>query len=252
LSYAADYLNDFKETNAIATHDEVVAKVPLVKHSVEEWFAQAGCSEVCDHFIRAVVGHRKFDQDKRTYLVSTFVTISDEAFCLLVCENNLEKWLDMYKREDRKQSNVVPKYTNGGRSNNANGSSRRNKGWSQTGTRRYVQLYEFVTNQRKTVNRKLAEKSYLMEKTNEYESRRPNRGKQLNGEEIEVEIPHSLWDDCVGIVHEEINGIDRAPSGSITNEDEEDDESLGENDETSDQISAKIAALRSRGKVFQA
>ena len=80
MSYAANYLNEFKETNAIATHDEVVAKVPLVKHSVaEEWFAQADCSEVRDHFIRAVVGHQKFDKNKRIYLVSTFVTILDEA-----------------------------------------------------------------------------------------------------------------------------------------------------------------------------
>ena len=62
-----------------------------------------------------------FDQDKRNHLLSRFVTVSDEAYALLVCENNLEKWFDMYKRQDRKKSDVVPKYTNGGKSNHTNG-----------------------------------------------------------------------------------------------------------------------------------
>ena len=90
-------MNDYKETNLIATNEEVAVKVPLVQNAVEDWFNVTNCAGFCDHFIRAVVGHRKFDQDKRNYLLSGFVTVSDEAYALLVCENNLEKWVEMYK-----------------------------------------------------------------------------------------------------------------------------------------------------------
>ena len=123
----------------------MAVKIPLVQNAVEDWFDVTNCADFCDHFIRAVVGHRKCYQDKINYLLSGFVTVSDEAYALFVCENNLEKWIDMHKCQDRKKSDVIPKYTNGGRSNHTNGSSRRNKEWSTSGTRWYVELYEFVT-----------------------------------------------------------------------------------------------------------
>ena len=81
-------MNDYKEDNLIATNEEVAVKVPLVQSAVEDWFDVTNCADFCDHFIRAVVGHRKFDQDKRNHLLSRFVTVSDEAYALLVCENN--------------------------------------------------------------------------------------------------------------------------------------------------------------------
>ena len=248
-SLITDYLNDYKETNLIATNEEVAVKVPLVQKPVEDWFDVTNCADFCDHFIRAVVGHRKFDQDKRNHLLSRFVTVSDEAYALLVCENNLEKWVDMYKRQDRKKSDVIPKYTNGGRSNHTNGSSRRNKGWSSSGTRRYVQLYEFVTAQRKQVDRKLAETNYKKAKIAEYDTEKPNK-KRKGSEEDEtndIVIPHSLWDDV------EDNDDDETSEDYQEVMDEEDEEEATSHENVSQRLkAAHIAALRKKGKFYQA
>ena len=159
-----DYLDEFKESEMIATNDEVIARIPMANLKAEEWFGLVDYSSFSDHFLRAVVGNRKFDQDKRSCLLSNLVTVSDEAFAILVCENNIEKWIDMHKRNDRKQSNVVPKYTNGGKSNNSNGTSKRNKGWSMLGTKRYVELYQVVTMWRKQNERRIFEEEYLKKK----------------------------------------------------------------------------------------
>ena len=41
-------------------------------------------SFACDHFLRAVVGHRRFDCDKKESILSNWITVSDEAFAMLL------------------------------------------------------------------------------------------------------------------------------------------------------------------------
>lgn len=248
ISHLTDYLNTFKETNFISNNEEVAERIPLLQMVVEDWFDVTDCSMFCDHFIRAVVGHRKFDQDKRNCLLSTFVTVSDEAYALLVCENNLEKWIDMYKRRDKKSSSVAPKYTNGGKSNNLNASSRRNKGWSVSGTKRYVELYRFVTAQRKQKDRQLAEQAYMNAKIDEYETERPSRKRKHDQEEEdEIEIPHSLWDDME--VDENSAHKDEAGCGTI----EENQMGGSSQDAITQRLQeAHTAARQRRGRVYQA
>ena len=47
-------------------------------------------SKFCDHFLRAVVGHGRFDCDKKESILSNWITVSDEAFAMLVGENNID------------------------------------------------------------------------------------------------------------------------------------------------------------------
>ena len=82
-----------------------------------KWIKKGNRSKFCDHFLRAIVGHtRRFDCDKKESILSNWITVSDEAFFMLVGENNINQWIDMYRRDDKKKSDVIPRYTNGGKS----------------------------------------------------------------------------------------------------------------------------------------
>ena len=153
--------------------------------NVEGWCDKSDYGKFCDHFLRAVVN----------IMLSKLSTVSDEAFALLVCENNMERWIDMYARTDRKSSEVIPKYTNGGRSQVGNGSSQRCKGWSVEGTRRYNAIFRYVAALRASTSRKDFEVHYLEDKKLEFEKERALKKKRSVGraEEDEEEIVHSLW-----------------------------------------------------------
>ena len=72
-----------------------------------EWINKGNQLKFCDHFLRAVVGHRRFDCDKKEIL-SNWITVSDEAFAMLVGENNIDRWIDMYRRDDKKNRMSFP------------------------------------------------------------------------------------------------------------------------------------------------
>ena len=137
-----------------------------------EWINKGNRSKFCDHFLRAVVGHRRFDCDKKESILSNWITVSDEAFAMLVGKNNIDRWIDMYRRDDKKKSDVTPRYTNGGKSQVQNGSSQRCKGWTVEGTKRYGQLYCLVEKERATIARQEFEEHYLKKKKEEFENER--------------------------------------------------------------------------------
>ena len=91
---------------------------------------------------------------------------------MLVGENNIDQWIDMYRRDDKKKSDVIPRYTNGGKSQVRNGSSQRCKGWTVEGTKRYGQLYCLVEKERATISRQEFEEDYLKKKKEEFENER--------------------------------------------------------------------------------
>ena len=125
-----------------------------------EWIKKGKQLKFCDH-LRAVVGHRRFDCDKKESILSNWITVSDEAFAMLVGKNNIDQWIDMYRRDDKKKkSDVIPRYTNGGKSQVRNGSSQRCKGWTVEGTKQYGQLYCLVEKERATVSRQEFEEDY--------------------------------------------------------------------------------------------
>ena len=93
--------------------------------------------EFLEYFVSAVVGKKVFKQFKCEKLLSEFVSKSDEAFALVVLENNLDTWTDMARLNVTKGSTVPKKYTNGGLSKNEIASSKKLQGWSVEGQKRF-------------------------------------------------------------------------------------------------------------------
>ena len=80
--------------------------------------------------------------------MSKYATISDEAFALLILENNYETWMDMALTGNTKTSKIPQKYTNGGMSQGKVGTSQHNKGWSDEGLCRFNELFDLVEKNR--------------------------------------------------------------------------------------------------------
>ena len=93
------------------------------------------------------------------------VSVSSEAFGLLILENYWDRWLDFYAMSDGElatkkgtkmrsvQSSVLPKYTRGGTTYDKDAEKKAGvnirKGWSMKGINRFNQLYDFVLKDRR-------------------------------------------------------------------------------------------------------
>ena len=96
-----------------------------------------------DRFVRQVVGARKFDKWAVGLRISAFVKISDEAFAMLVYENQEDRWKQMLKDKTTK-STIAAKWTDGGKPKGDTGRSRKAKGWDNSGILRFNKLCELV------------------------------------------------------------------------------------------------------------
>jgi hypothetical protein len=88
-------------------------------------------------------------------------SVSDEAFTLLLLENNFDRWLDIFDmnkgqvsvrrgQKTRKfESDVATKYTRGGHVYKATDKTKEVKGWSSTGIERFNFLFDKVRKDRK-------------------------------------------------------------------------------------------------------
>ena len=92
--------------------------------------------------------------------MSHYATTCDEAFAILIFENNLDAWIDMGMRKDTSSTEVPRKYTNGGNSKGELGSSQNNKGWSAQGLKRFNELFDKVKENRKAPQAKLFEENF--------------------------------------------------------------------------------------------
>jgi hypothetical protein len=99
-----------------------------------------------EKFVVQVVGVARYRSKVSSQFLSSFVTIGDEAFALLVLENCEEKWVDMHSNGVTK-SKMKNKYTDGG-SSAKSGRSRMLKGWSNKGLNRFNELFKMVKKDR--------------------------------------------------------------------------------------------------------
>ena len=125
----------------------------VVKKRYDPAYRDAYCAFL-DYFIGSVVG--KFAFSDRCYRepLGDYVNVSDEAFTILVFENNYERWHAMFENNNNwKHSDVLPKWTNGDNSNrklnkgkisDQNGSSAKMRGWNFLALQRYNQLCEEI------------------------------------------------------------------------------------------------------------
>jgi len=112
-----------------------------------------------DRFVRAVVGAGKYDSMSASHNLSNFVCVGDEAFALLVYENQEDRWWEMHTTGSTKSAKQA-KFTDGGKSSRQSGRSRLGKGWDNAGIKRFNQLCKMVHNDRVSAHAKSFEKEY--------------------------------------------------------------------------------------------
>ena len=119
--------------------------------------------EFLEDYVSAVVGKNDFRRKSKQMLLSSFVTISDEAFALLTVKNNEEVWPVKYYNSNLREGETPleepkPRYTNRRRTT---GSAR--DGWTPEGMKQFITYYKMVAENRKSVEGLEFEKEYLEE-----------------------------------------------------------------------------------------
>ena len=109
----------------------------------------------CKRFLKCVVSSKKWNSNHLKHPMCEFVTVTDEAFALLVIMNSHERWSQMWLERDWKihtpheePSWPVPLFTNGGK-NARNGHTRRFCGWSNEGVQQFNTLCMMVKENRR-------------------------------------------------------------------------------------------------------
>ena len=128
-------------------------------------------NEFLESYVSIVVGKTEFRRKSKHMLLSSFVTISDEAFALLTIKNNEHVWPIKYINSVKKDGDILEeepktKYTNRRR---VSGSSR--DGWTCEGMQQFLTYYRLVEANRKTDIGKEFEKNYLENSNNDDEHR---------------------------------------------------------------------------------
>ena len=153
-----------------------------------------------DYLLSAVVGKHVCESCKHKALVSTYTTISDEAFALIVVENNWERWVDMHEQNNFKSSNIMPKFTNAGKTQySSNGSSNQKyKGWSAAGLKQFNEIFLMVKQNRNMKHALKWEEAFKLKKEQDYVAERVNKklkSSEQQDELQEIKICHELWDN---------------------------------------------------------
>ena len=109
------------------------------------------------HFLKQCYIRKWTTKLSNAIKISSILTVSDEAFVLLILENNWDRWMDLNKKSDNKYvpskrgsenpivSDVKPMYTN---INGRAGSNEVNRGWSKEGIKRFNVLCGMVKEDR--------------------------------------------------------------------------------------------------------
>ena len=155
-----------------------------------------------DKFVRHVVGARKFDKLAVVMPISSFVMISDEAYALLVYENQEARWKKMLK-EGKTRTTMPAKYTDGGCANKDTGRSRKAKGWDNAGIDKFNRLCLLVVEDRKGHHAQDFEQGYLEHRCaiRDKKGRRQSKKKvkTYTSDHVVVEsVFHEMGADLVG------------------------------------------------------
>ena len=140
-----------------------------------------------DVFVKRVVGVRKFERHATKHLLSEFVTVTDEAFALLVYENQEERWRIMAE-ENHKKLTKEAKCTDGGGGKDLpmSGKTRRGRGWSSSGMARFNQLCNDIQRERTSDSaRHKFEKSYKRLKKEELAKKKKKASRKKNFDDDE-------------------------------------------------------------------
>lgn len=87
----------------------------------------------CKHFMEAVVGTVKWNKNKANLPLRKFAPPSDEAFAMIVYQNNYNKWYHQFKSNNDKDQTVPAEWTNGGNSKGQGSKTKKFCGWARAG-----------------------------------------------------------------------------------------------------------------------
>ena len=118
-------------------------------------------SEFLEDYVSVVVGKIDFKRKSKIMPISSFVTVSDEAFALLTLKNNEKVWPVKFYNSNLSEGEIEleePKtrYTNRRR---LSGSAR--DGWTHEGMKQFMNYYELVDRNRNSEEGKECERLYL-------------------------------------------------------------------------------------------
>lgn len=145
-----------------------------------------------EYFVSAVVGKKKYKENKCEMLLSQYASKSDEAFAILLFDNNIDVWLDMAKKGITKNSDVKPKYTNGGSATGETASSRVYEGWSRIGLTKFNTIFDMVKKDRKEPHARKFEEEFRQHCETTLSG---NKRKVPEFEHDAIDIRHELWSD---------------------------------------------------------
>jgi len=190
-------------------------------------------TDFVDHFLSIVVGRRHYLKVSHLQKVSEYATKSDEALALLLLENSFDRWSDMAKKQIQKNSEIPPKFTNGGLSNGSSGRSKKFGGWSVEGLDRYDVLYKLVAKNRESENAEDAEEAFRQKRYKDFlDEDAKKKSKRKNDEPVycETAVNNDLWSD------------------EEDEEEEEDDDSEDDGSESSMSVPEPVALVGEIGQ----
>ncbi len=154
----------------------------------------------CDEVLSLVVGRNEWKVTSMSKKISEFVTVSDEAFGLLLMENSWELWKQMGERarkgedignakrgSDDERGGLNTKFTMNG------GHVKKNQGWSKEGLQRFVALVKEVQDDRNTNNAKTDGTTLTFEE--EYMAKQNTKKKRKREEQLNAANDNGNSDD---------------------------------------------------------
>ena len=161
----------------------------------------------------------------------TLSTVSDEAFALLLLENNYDRWVDIYRRQKGEvtpkrgqkrrefESDVPTKYTKGGIVYDQTAKKQHPKGWSSEGIQRFNELFDSVKQDRK--ENKSFIKKWLTNKRAQMIGNTQSRKRKQPQPQARIELLESDDDDSIDdAASASIHGAEAIDSNLSGNENE--------------------------------
>jgi hypothetical protein len=136
-------------------------------------------------FLPCIVKRLVFRQFKLVNLLSEFVTISDEAFTLLLLENNVARWNAMFAAGKNKADNTMPSQKFQPVSEQQQSGGVNKDGYSLKAAARYMEYYDYIEKARMNVGRDSLEIE-LLERMDELDGgkHRDTKGKRKRDGEL--------------------------------------------------------------------
>lgn len=191
-------------------------------------------------FLKRIVGENIWSHNSYRALLSTYCTVSDEAFGLLTIENNYDRWTNMQESGDMKDvagNAPPPKYTNPGKGKNVKAGARRFQGWSIEGYKRFDELHKAVKASRQDELRVLFEeglKDYFAEELAKKVAKRKRATKHGEEEEEEVIPAHDFDDVDMGGNDSDNSDSGSRPPDAIREGSDDDEEEEGSDEQPPD------------------